>query len=128
MNFRRLLSLLAFFAFAGALCALDRTAPAPARAASAKPAPDEPIDFTRQIQPLLSENCFFCHGPDAAQRKADLRLDTLDRKQGPFAPREDYSIITPGDVDNSVLMMRITSDDADVHMPPAKSNRHLSPE
>src|SRR5436190_14265556 len=89
-------------------------------------APTPPIDFARDIQPILSENCFFYHGPDAGQRKADLRLDLLDPKQGPMVPRDGYKIITPGDPDESVLVMRITADDPDVHMPPAKSNRHLS--
>ena len=102
----------------GLCCAINST-----RAAS--PAADE-IDFARDIQPILSENCFFCHGPDAGQRKADLRLDQLDPKQGPLAERDGYSIIKPGDLDESVLVMRITSDDPETKMPPPKSNRKLS--
>jgi hypothetical protein len=86
----------------------------------------EPINFARDIQPILSDNCFSCHGPDPAKRQAELRLDSLDPKQGPFAPRDGYSVVSPGNLDDSVLIMRITSDEEDVHMPPAKSNRHLT--
>ncbi len=84
------------------------------------------IDFARDIQPILSDNCFFCHGPDPGHRKADLRLDTLDPKIGPFAARDGYAIITPGKLDDSVLVMRITSEDDEVHMPPPASHRKLT--
>jgi hypothetical protein len=84
------------------------------------------VDFAREIQPILADNCYFCHGPDKGKRKADLRLDMLDPKQGPFAARDGYSIIAPGKLDDSVLVMRITSDDPDFHMPPPKANRHLT--
>src|SRR5437870_25513 len=70
---------------------------------------DRAIDFTRDIQPILSDNCYKCHGPDASKRKGELRLDALDPKQGPFAPRDGYSILAPADLENSVLIMRITS-------------------
>ncbi len=88
---------------------------------------DPPIDFAREIQPILADNCYFCHGPDKNHRTADLRFDILDPKQGPFAPRDDYSIITPGKLDDSVLIMRLTSDDPDFQMPPPKANRHVTP-
>src|SRR2546421_186986 len=87
---------------------------------------DDRVDFTHDVQPILADNCYFCHGPDGNKRKADLRLDTLDPKLGPFAARDGYSILVPGKLDDSVLIMRITSDDPDAHMPPAKANRHLS--
>src|SRR5688500_11366508 len=105
---------------------LARSAVAPA--GSAQPASDQPVDFAREIQPILSDKCFLCHGPDAGTRKADLRLDTLDPKIGPFAARDGYSIIAPKSLDDSILVMRITSDDPEVQMPPPKSNRHLSPQ
>jgi mono/diheme cytochrome c family protein len=89
-------------------------------------AADDVVNFARDIQPILSDNCFKCHGPDAASRKGDLRLDLLDPKFGPLAPRDGYSIIVPGNLDDSVLVMRITSDDPDEMMPPPKSNRHLT--
>src|SRR5688500_10117159 len=84
------------------------------------------INFARDIQPILSDKCYHCHGPDANARKADLRLDVLDPKLGPFAERDGYHIVKPGSLDDSVLVMRITSDDADTRMPPPASNRTLS--
>jgi len=84
------------------------------------------INFARDIQPILSDKCFHCHGPDANARKADLRFDVLDPKLGPFAERDGYSVIKPGSLDDSVLVMRITSDDPEFHMPPPASNRKLS--
>src|SRR5688500_15848609 len=81
------------------------------------------VDFARDVQPILSDKCYHCHGPDGGSRKADLRLDVLDKQLGPFAPRDGYAIVMPGSLDDSVLVMRITSDDPDVHMPPPASNR-----
>ncbi|MEA2736585.1 MAG: hypothetical protein QOE14_3036 [Humisphaera sp.] len=97
-------------------CALVFTSPAVA----------QEINFARDIQPILADKCYHCHGPDAHARKADLRFDVLDEKIGPFAPRDGYAIVTPKNLDDSVLVMRITSDDADVRMPPVGSNRVLS--
>ena len=86
------------------------------------------VNFTREIQPILADNCYSCHGPDRNKRKAELRWDSLDPKEGPFAPRDGYKIVVPGDLENSVLIMRITSDDDEVRMPPPKSHRHVTPE
>src|SRR5690242_595347 len=86
------------------------------------------VNFTREIQPILADNCYSCHGPDRNKRKAELRWDTLDPKEGPFAPRDGYKVVVPGDLENSVLIMRITSDDDEVRMPPPKSHRHVTPE
>src|SRR6187402_1443593 len=93
---------------------------------AATPTTQPEINFARDIQPILSDNCFRCHGPDAHARKGDLRFDVLDPKMGPFAPRDGYAIVTPGSLDDSVMVMRITSDDPDVHMPPPASKRTLS--
>ena len=82
---------------------------------------DKPIDFNRDIRPILSENCFYCHGQDANKRKADLRLDV----------REDAiktGSITPGNLAKSELVTRIHSADASLLMPPPKSNRRLNAE
>lgn len=76
------------------------------------------IDFTRDIRPILSENCSFCHGPDEATREADLRLDTSEGA---------WSTLEKGDAAESELVRRITSDDPDQLMPPADSNRSLKP-
>jgi hypothetical protein len=84
------------------------------------------VNFSRDIQPILADKCYHCHGPDANHRKGDLRWDTLDPKQGPFAPRDGYSIVIPKNLDDSVMIMRITADDPDVQMPPPSSNRSLS--
>ena len=78
------------------------------------------IDFRRDIRPILSNNCFACHGPDEEHREADLRLDQPD------AATE--SAIVPGDSNASELIARVTTDDADRLMPPADSGKHLTPE
>ena len=83
-------------------------------------ADENPVDFNREIRPILSDTCFKCHGPDEAERQADLRLDT---EQG---IRSAESIISPGDVDESEFLERIMShDDADI-MPPRDSGRVLT--
>jgi len=86
------------------------------------PAADEPpIRFARDILPILSDNCFHCHGPDEKHREADLRLDTQDGALKTVSP-----VIMPGKSGESELVKRITSTDPDEMMPPAKSNRKLS--
>jgi len=72
------------------------------------------IDFDRDVQPILSENCFHCHGPDAASRKAELRLDTKD---GAFQDRGGYHVIVPNKVTDSELYSQITSSDDEERMP-----------
>ena len=72
------------------------------------------IDFDRDVQPILSENYFHCHGPDAASRKAELRLDTKD---GVFQDRGDYHVIVPNKVTDSELYSQITSSDDEERMP-----------
>ena len=84
------------------------------------------VDFARDIQPILSDKCYHCHGPHAEARKGDLRLDLLDPKFGPLAERDGYHIVKPGSLDDSVLVMRITSDDDEFKMPPPNSNRKLT--
>ena len=81
------------------------------------------IDFNRDIRPILSDNCYFCHGPDKNKRKADLRLDT---KAGLFDEIDDVRPVVPGKPAESDLLRRITTQDEEDHMPPAKSNKSLS--
>jgi hypothetical protein len=81
------------------------------------------IDFNRDIRPILSDNCYSCHGPDKGHRKADLRLDTKD---GLFAAHDDAFPVVPNKLDDSVLWMRITSDDPDYKMPHHDSNKKLT--
>jgi hypothetical protein len=77
----------------------------------------ESVDFVRDIRPILSENCAFCHGPDAATREADLRLDT---------PQGIATVVDGEGSDDSELFLRLISQDDDARMPPPDSNRNLS--
>ncbi|MEM6366113.1 MAG: DUF1549 domain-containing protein, partial [Planctomycetota bacterium] len=79
---------------------------------------DEAIEFNRDIRPLLSENCFHCHGPDESNRAADLRLDTDEGAK-------EWAIVA-GDAGASEVVTRVFSDDADIVMPPPDSGRSLT--
>ena len=78
----------------------------------------EPVRFNRDVRPILSENCFECHGPDAAKRKADLRLDSGALGQ---------AVVVAGKPTESELFKRITHADPEERMPPADSGRALTP-
>ena len=80
----------------------------------------EPVDFARDIRPILSDRCFHCHGPDANKREGELRLDQ--------APKDDRQIVVKGQPEKSVLWERITSTDPDLRMPPVDSGKPLKPE
>src|SRR5687768_1357990 len=84
----------------------------------------KPIDFSRDIRPILSDNCFACHGPDEKERKAKLRLDRHEDALKP-AKSGDYAIV-PGDPKKSMLVERIMTDDEDEVMPPPKTKKKLS--
>jgi hypothetical protein len=82
------------------------------------------IDFTRDVRPILSDKCFNCHGPDASNRKAKLRLDT---PAGALAPAASGSTpVVPGKLDESELIQRVLAEDPEERMPPAKSGKTLS--
>jgi Protein of unknown function (DUF1553)/Protein of unknown function (DUF1549)/Concanavalin A-like lectin/glucanases superfamily/Planctomycete cytochrome C len=81
------------------------------------------VDFSRDVLPILSNNCLLCHGPDANTRKADLRLDVKES-----ALRKTDPIIEPGKSADSEFIRRLVSDDADELMPPTKSGKKLTPE
>jgi hypothetical protein len=83
----------------------------------------KPIDFNRDIRPILSDNCFTCHGPDEQQRVNDLRLD---RSVEAFADRDGHRAVVPGDVAASILHQRISSSDSEQRMPPMDSGRQLT--
>jgi mono/diheme cytochrome c family protein len=83
---------------------------------------DDAVRFNRDIRPILSDNCFQCHGPDAAKRKAELRLDLESGAKG----KDGAGPIVPGKPDESELWRRITSDDPEVRMPPALSGKKLT--
>ncbi len=83
-----------------------------------------PVDFNRDIRPILSNHCYECHGPDSKQRKAGLRLDEgqgsqMELKSGVIA-------VVPGNLEESELIYRITTSDADERMPPKDFNKQLS--
>lgn len=81
----------------------------------------EPVKFSRDVLPILSDTCFSCHGPDERGRKAGLRLD---QREAALAD----SVIVPGKSADSELIKRITSHDPDEVMPPVKSNRKVTPQ
>ena len=72
------------------------------------------VKFNRDVRPILSDKCFFCHGPDPKKREADLRLDQRDAAV-------EAKAFVPGKAEVSEMIQRILTTDADDHMPPAKS-------
>ncbi len=71
-----------------------------AKAGIAKPEVSGPMRFNRDVLPILSDKCFACHGPDAKQRKAELRLDL---REGATAEKNGVRAITPGDLSRSAV-------------------------
>ena len=87
-----------------------------------RPAP--PVNYARDVRPILSDNCFACHGPDNHKRKAGLRFDTKD---GAFTKLESGSTaVVPGKLEESELIDRINNEDPELRMPPAKSGKKLT--
>jgi hypothetical protein len=86
---------------------------------------EKTVEFNRDIRPILSNNCFVCHGPDNNLRKADLRLD---HEKGIYDDRDGYKIISPGKAADSELFNRIVSGEKSKRMPPAKANKELTKE
>lgn len=82
--------------------------------------PADELDFATDIRPLLSDRCFACHGPDAENRKSDLRLDVEQ-------DAKEWAIVA-GMPDASAVIERITSADPELRMPPPSSKLSLSPE
>ena len=79
-----------------------------------------PVDFARDIRPILSDRCFACHGPDESKRQAGLRLDTEDgakKSRGPRTP------VVPGDVSASEILKRVAPENPARRMPPPYSDR-----
>jgi mono/diheme cytochrome c family protein len=89
------------------------------------PAVAADVQFNRDVRPILSENCFACHGPDQKKVKAKLRLDVEKSAKG--EAKSGAVAVVPGDVTKSELLKRITATDKD-HMPPADSGKQLSKE
>src|SRR3954471_15494442 len=78
----------------------------------------ERIDFGRDVRPILSDKCYFCHGPDEKARKAKLRFDVNDGPEGAFRVRDGKSAIVPGKSGASEIVRRILEHDPDEQMPP----------
>ena len=86
---------------------------------------DDRVDFNREIRPILSDMCYKCHGPDAAERKAGLRLDG---HAGATAKLDSGTIaIVPGKPKESHLIARLTTTDPDLIMPPPETGKKLTP-
>ncbi|MDC0302729.1 hypothetical protein OAL23_01025 [bacterium] len=84
---------------------------------------EEAPDFNREIRPILAENCFHCHGPDEKSREGGLRLDSYE---GATEGGEFAEAVVPGKPDESEVILRIHSDDAEELMPPPDSKRTLT--
>ena len=83
-----------------------------------------PIEFNRDIRPILADKCFACHGPDSASREADLRLDLEEQAK---ADRGGYAVVVPKNIDESALVQRITSEEESERMPPHETGKPLAP-
>ncbi|MBX3745727.1 MAG: PSD1 domain-containing protein [Verrucomicrobiae bacterium] len=81
----------------------------------------EPLRYNRDIRPILSDHCFQCHGPDAAQRKARLRVDEREAAVS-------SGVLVPGDPDGSEMVRRLTAEDPEELMPPASVHKPLTAE
>jgi hypothetical protein len=96
------------------VCAAAASLVAAALCGAAHAAADVPT-YNRDIRPIFSDRCYACHGPDAIERQADLRLDT---PEGAL----EWAIV-PGDADGSEVLSRVTSDDPEIQMPPPDSKK-----
>ena len=97
----------------------------PVHAATSRSKLANAVDFNRDIRPILSENCYACHGPDQNKRKAGLRLDI--RTNAISELKSGNIAVIPGKASESKLVERITSKDDDERMPPLKTGKHLTP-
>ncbi len=100
-------------AFSATVAKTDKAPALPAR-----------LDFNRDIQPILSDKCFTCHGPDDKERKGKLRFDRAEDAIKP-AKSGDFAIV-PGNVAKSKLLERILSHDPDEMMPPPKTGKKIT--
>ncbi|MEC8496238.1 MAG: DUF1549 domain-containing protein, partial [Planctomycetota bacterium] len=105
-------------ALQGLVCGL-----APAMYAAEGLAEERPLSYGRDVRPVLSDKCFACHGPDAADRQADLRLDVPVAGEGYIGA---HWVLEPGDPGGSDLVARIRSDQASFVMPPPESKLVLT--
>jgi hypothetical protein len=85
-----------------------------------------PIDFARDVRPILAKNCFACHGPDSSHRAASLRFDIRDSAVKPRKSRA--AAIVAGAADKSELITRVAATDVELRMPPKETGNQLTPE
>src|SRR6266436_8947388 len=85
----------------------------------------EPLQYNRDIRPILSDRCFKCHGPDKASRKASLRLDLAEEAYAERKKNHKHAIV-PGKPNESLLCQKIFATSPDDQMPPPESNLALS--
>lgn len=88
-----------------------------------QPGSEESIRFNRDVRPILSDHCFACHGPDAARREADLRLDT---EMGLKGDGSHPGVVVAGSLEQSELWRRVAHAEGDEQMPPAEFGKDLS--
>jgi len=93
---------------------------------SAEAAPSDKVSFNRDIRPILSDNCFNCHGPDTAKRKAGLHFGSRESATRPL--ESGHTAIVPGDPASSRMLAVLTTEDADDRMPPVRTGKLLRPE
>lgn len=121
MNARAFRSLSRWVVTVALGCGPMAAAAAPASATTAGP-----IQFNRDIRPILSDHCFSCHGPDVQKMKGGLRLDTREAALRPA--KSGKKAILPRDAAGSELVHRLLTDDADELMPPPEAHKPLKPE
>lgn len=102
------------------VCLLCGCAAAGAAEPTLEPTLTAAVRFNRDIRPILSDNCFACHGPDEDDRGGDLRLDV---REDAVADRGGYAAIVPGNPDESEILRRILSHDSDEVMPPPRAKK-----
>ncbi|MBE7540729.1 MAG: hypothetical protein HS123_00005, partial [Solibacteraceae bacterium] len=90
---------------------------------AASPLRGEPVDFQRDVRPILSDACYHCHGPDKDSRMANLRLD---QPKDALAPRKSGPAIVPGNAEKSLVWQRINHKFAALRMPPVAAHKTLS--
>jgi hypothetical protein len=111
----------------------DESAPLSASAVDQRPltaiaALPETISFNEHIQPILSDTCYHCHGPDSGTREPKKEPLRLDRAEYAFAKREDgREVIKPGDPSNSTMIRLIKEKDPDLQMPPPEAHKEITP-
>lgn len=86
---------------------------------------EDRVDYLTQVKPILKNFCYECHGEDRSRREADLRLDI---KENAFADLGGYPNIAPGDPDDSELYIRVSSEFAEMRMPPYEAGTQLTDE